>query len=166
MNYETAKEIEIAIAEYFGIRQNLSVPNVSWGIGIYECDVLVLTKTGYAYEVEIKISRSDLLRDSRKRHQHWDWQNRIRKFWFAIPEKLVSESTSIPNRAGVLAVNRFGQVREIRPASINASARKLEPDEQYKLARLGVLRMWALKKKVLALKAAQVRLPFDGEKEN
>lgn len=57
MNNETAKEIEIAIARYFGIRQNAIVPNVSWGLGFpYECDLLILRDSGFAIEIEIKIS--------------------------------------------------------------------------------------------------------------
>ena len=148
MNYETSKEIEIVIADYFGIRQNLSVPNVGWGIGIYECDVLIVTKTGYAYEVEIKVSKSDLLRDFNKRHNHNDYQNRIRKQWFAIPQRLESAIAHIPEKYGVLVISKTGIVSEIRGAPINASARKLEVIEQYHIARLGVLRMWALKKKI------------------
>lgn len=62
-------ELEIAIMEYFGIRQNLIVPNVSWGMnGLHECDVLILSKAGYATEVEIKISKPDLLKDRDKKH--------------------------------------------------------------------------------------------------
>jgi len=40
-------EMEIAFARYFGIRQNLIIPNVSWGMDTHECDLFVLTPARY-----------------------------------------------------------------------------------------------------------------------
>jgi len=62
----TSKEIEILVADYFNYRANLIVPNVSWGLGVHECDILVLTKAGYAWEVEIKTSVADVKADLKK----------------------------------------------------------------------------------------------------
>jgi len=63
-----AKEVELAVANYFGIRQHLIVPNVMWGFtGLnYEADLVIVTKAGYAKEVEIKVSRADLIKDKEK----------------------------------------------------------------------------------------------------
>jgi len=41
-------DIEIAVMEYLGTRTNLIVPNVSWGMDLHECDILSLSKAGYA----------------------------------------------------------------------------------------------------------------------
>ena len=45
---------------FFNYRANLIVPNISWGLGLHECDLLVLTSSGYATEIEIKVSKADL----------------------------------------------------------------------------------------------------------
>lgn len=65
-------QCEVAIMKHFGIRANLIVPNVSWEIyslpfrTLHECDILILSNSGYATEVEIKISKADLLKDREK----------------------------------------------------------------------------------------------------
>ena len=64
----TTLEMEIAVMRWLGIRQNLVVPNVSWGLLNYEADVVSLTPSGYATEVEIKVSKADLLADFKKGH--------------------------------------------------------------------------------------------------
>ena len=51
-------EIEEALARYFGFRENIIVPNISWGAGFDEVDLMVIKKTGYVIGVEIKISKS------------------------------------------------------------------------------------------------------------
>lgn len=54
MNYEKTVEMKLALSSHFGIRQNLIVPNISLGLGIHECDLLILAKSGYLYERESK----------------------------------------------------------------------------------------------------------------
>lgn len=51
------KEMQYAIANALGFRQNIIVPNVSWGAGLHECDLLVISKYNWATEIEIKISK-------------------------------------------------------------------------------------------------------------
>ena len=78
--FDTAAEIEVVVAQYFDPRRNVIVPNVWWGWGLrHECDLVVMTKTGYAYEVEIKVSRSDLKADLKKR---WALQQKAAKAVF------------------------------------------------------------------------------------
>ena len=67
MNYETAAEIEVAVAAWFDTRLNVVVPNVTFGLNLsFECDLAIATKAGYLYEVEIKVSHSDLIKDKSK----------------------------------------------------------------------------------------------------
>lgn len=48
-------EIELAVAQVFGIRNNIIVPNVSWGFfATHEADLVIINKTGYMTEVEIE----------------------------------------------------------------------------------------------------------------
>jgi len=97
-------EMEIAVANHFNARQNLIVPNVSWGFCIHECDLLIVTKAGYLYEVEIKVSRGDLKNDMKKQHNHYD--SRIKNLYFAIPKKLEKDIEFIPKEAGIMLVHK------------------------------------------------------------
>ena len=148
MNYETSLEIEIAVANWFGIRTHIIVPNLSWAFMPYECDLVVLTKVGYLYEVEIKVSRSDLIRDKKK--YKWAYmRHRTRKIWFAIPEKLAGSMEYIPQQAGVFIVDKNGHITELRKPEIDSTAQKLSDRECFNVARLGAMRIWSLKKKLI-----------------
>jgi hypothetical protein len=146
--------MEEAIARMFGIRQNIIVPNISWGIFIHECDLLIVRPSGYAIEVEIKRSKNDLLNDFKKKHNHIDV--RIQKLYYAIPEDLLEICEPlIPETAGVITVHQSrGSVyaiihREIKP---NKSRRKLTDIEILKVAKLGCMRIWGLKHKLSLIK--------------
>jgi hypothetical protein len=149
MNYETSLEIEIAVAGWFDYSKYVIVPNLHM-YGDYECDLVLLSKLGYLYEVEIKVSRSDLIRDKKKRKWGWSYMmHKTRKMWFAIPEILENAIAHIPEQAGVLSVNKFGYVTEVRKSKIDSKARKLSDRDQFKVARLGAMRIWKLKKALL-----------------
>lgn len=142
----TLMEIEVAIARYFNPRQNIIVPNISWGLMNHECDMLVVTKSGFATEIEIKRSRADLLADFRKAHHHEE--HRIRELYYCIPECLYEKCVDlIPEEAGVLVVKTINgkhYIRVSRPAQ-RRKCRALTPVEMFKLARLGTLRIFPLK---------------------
>jgi len=146
----STEEIESKVAHFFGIRTHLIVPNVSWGLGIHECDLLICSKSGYCTEVEIKISKSDLIKDKEKTHGHKN--EKIKYLYFAIPEKLETPDIieHIPPDAGILVIrqikNRY-HVKKIREAVKNKNCRALTEREQYEMARLGALRIWGLKNK-------------------
>ncbi len=147
MNFETAKEIELAVAEYFDPRRCVIVPNVWWGMGLYhECDLFVLTQSGYCYEVEIKISRSDLKADLKKRNGHRS--EKIRKLYFALPARMQADIEFIPEHAGVLMVGTSGAVQKVREAKIGHAV-PLDTKARMKLAHLGTMRIWTLKKQLL-----------------
>ena len=135
-------EIECAVVRYFNPRVNLIVPNVSWGFNLHECDLLIITRHGYAYEVEIKISKSDLYRDKYKAHKHRS--ERIKRLYFAIPETLLPYISEIPERAGIIVVNEHRQCRRFRKAQAQTKY-KISEHEKFMLARLGTLRFWNLK---------------------
>jgi hypothetical protein len=147
-----ASDIEIAIARYFNPRQNLIVPNISWGMGLHECDILIASAKGYLTEIEIKISAADLKKDAMKRHGHYDRMGRIKKLYFTMPKKMTHLCEYVPERAGILSyyVDDTGNshIREIRPARANAKARPLNDKEMYEMARLGSMRIWGLKRKI------------------
>lgn len=154
----TTIEIELAVAQYFNFRQNVIVPNVSWGFGLHECDLFLIKKSGVAVEIEIKISKSDLLKDFEKRHKHIDRYNRITEFYYAMPEELYEKCKDlIPENAGIITCwrwtdykkrDRVSARREREPKRIKG-ARKLTIEEKFKIARLGTMRIWSLKDKLI-----------------
>ena len=157
----TANEVEIAVADYFNPRMNVIVPNISWGMGLrYEADMVVLRPSGWAIEIEIKVTRSDIAADLRKHHFH----NApiFRQLWFALPEEIANDPR-IPQNAGILEMvendwknscTRF--VKVLRPAKLNPVARKLTEAEIKKLLELGVMRIWTLKAKLAGMMAKKI----------
>ena len=146
----TSDEIEIAVAHYFDYRANIVVPNVSWGLGLsYEADVVVLRPSGFAVEVEIKVTASDIRADLRKR---WDAHRSplFRQLWFAVPAEL-QDCDAIRPEAGILAVSRTHStprpyaVTVVRPAEIRKDARKWSPKQRDKLLCLAAMRIFDLK---------------------
>jgi len=153
----TTVGMELALSSYFDYRTNLIVPNVSWGMNIHECDLLVVTKAGYCTEVEIKVTRADLRADAKKWHGHNSPM--LKSLWFALPDYLDHCLEFVPARAGILLVRaepnirgvypHFPRIRVVRNPEINKNAPKLTESQRYKVARLGALRIWGLKRKLL-----------------
>lgn len=144
-------DLEILVMKRFDNRVNLIVPNVSWGLGLHEIDVLVLSKDNYATEIEIKISKADLLKDSLKRHQHIS--SLIKYFYFCvIPELKEVALETIPIRAGLLVPVKTNQgmaLQMVKPAIKNAYATKWSNEQRLKLGHLGSMRILGLKEKLV-----------------
>jgi hypothetical protein len=145
----------LLVAAKFHFRRFLVVSNVSHGMLPWEADLLVMSQSGYVSEVEIKVSIADLKRDLAKRKfvkGAWDSAHEIIKArWYAMPEAVWGHhaaADAVPADAGVIVVRvpihawDCG-VSVIREPIENPSARKLTSDEQYQLARLGVMRHWS-----------------------
>ncbi len=154
----TTAEMEIALSSYFDYRVNLIVPNVHWGMDIHECDLLMVSRHGYCTEIEIKVTKADLKADAKKRHGHRS--NKIKYLYFALPDYLENAAEFVPARAGIILIRpsmssadpayvRRPQCRTLRPAVVNKGAQKMTDRDQYKVARLGALRIWSLKRKLL-----------------
>ena len=145
----TTLEMELALVRKYGARQNMIIPNISWGFLNHEADLLIMSQSGYLTEIEIKISVGDLKKDFHKRHGHKD--DRIKYFYYAIPERMKEHIELIPVNAGVYLVKHtyyLNRVEPIRPAETNKTAKPMEDHERYQLARLGTMRIWTLKRKV------------------
>jgi hypothetical protein len=154
-----SEDIEIAVARHWGIRANVIVPRASWGAGVHECDMLILSLSGYLTEIEIKISKGDIKKDAAKRHAHAS--DKIKKLYFALPENLFWRNgvkELIPEKAGILLVSKNIEnryiVSEDRKPVINERARPATPDEQFQLARLAALRIWDLKARLQKIRHA------------
>ncbi len=162
----TTLEIEIAIMQHIGVRQHMIVHGVSWGLFLggrylHECDLLSLTKTGYATEIEIKISKADLLKDKNKKHGHL--HNHIKYLYFAVPEKLKDIALQeIPERAGLFVIKQISYkykkgsknvVDLVKRPKINKEVQKWNDADRAALARLGVMRILTLKQNIHKLKS-------------
>ncbi|MFA5790740.1 MAG: hypothetical protein WC976_06740 [Caldisericia bacterium] len=156
-------EMELALAEHFDKRHNLIVPNISWGMMSFgadfpQCDLLIITRNDYAYQIEIKVSKSDLIADTKKRHNHLN--GKIRKLYFAIPDYLKNCEQYIPKHAGIIIVDsRFVYTHQgieyyncqiVREAEAK-SEYKFTDKEKFNVARLGCLRSWRWKGNLLKL---------------
>ena len=141
----TSMDIELAVANHFNPRMNLIVPNVFWGLGFkHELDVAVMTPSGYLTEIEIKVSRQDLKRDSLKLHGHVS--QRIRRHFFAIPQSLKELCLEVARPEWGILVFGGGSLETIRHAKINKQAIPLSATESQKLYELAAMRIWTLKR--------------------
>lgn len=84
----TVDEIQIALRNsgLWNKRQDIFIPNLSWGLLNYEADLVIITKSGYLTEVEIKRSWEDFKADFKKGHEHDD--PRVYYFHYCIPESI------------------------------------------------------------------------------
>ena len=151
MNKITTSEIETRVAAFFGYRECIIVPNISWGMNLHECDLLIIRKSGYGIEVEIKVSKSDLKADTKKGHNHIDRLDRLSELYFAIPDYMKDCIEYIPERAGILVLikNDWGlNISILRKAQVNKNRRKFTDEEMLKIAHLGTMRIWNLKRTI------------------
>lgn len=144
-------DIELMVSSMFGIRQNIIVPNISWGAGLHECDLIVIRKSGWAYEVEIKVSKQDLLKDLKKKHAHIS--DKIQKLYYAMPSKLIPIAHEVlPAYVGLIDCSLLpsGAYHAFirREARACQTARKMNQEEILNVARLGTMRIWNLKRKL------------------
>lgn len=114
----TENEIQTDFYRQEGHRFGTIIPNCfppQW----YECDLLAITKSGYMYEYEIKLTVTDFKNDTKKGHRdHWPaWYSKEIKtkhqrlgihdpngpscFWFIVPEGLISPQ-EVPSFAGLI----------------------------------------------------------------
>lgn len=78
-------------------KSNFVFPNIY--LGNFECDILEITKSKYAYEYEVKISVSDFKADAKKKGK---FDNpRTNYFYYIVPKDLISVEM-LPKYAGLI----------------------------------------------------------------
>lgn len=170
----SVKEIQALLAEHWGIRTNIIVPNVSWGMLDYEADLLIMNKTGYVTEIEIKRSWSDFLADFKK-DEVAHKSEIIYQFWYCVPDEIYSKCKEklkevYPDSIGrpnIISYTDSGMLNFHGKAASYCSGkhRKLYLEEQLKLARLGTLRYWNLEFKRLREEEVKNDGVYDGALE-
>jgi hypothetical protein len=118
------------------------------GLGFnHELDLLSISPLShFGTEIEIKVSKADVIRDLKKRHPHKD--PRIRQFYFAGPVELQDAFFEyVPREAGIITVfcryQRYQCVVRRNPL-INKTCRPFTREEIDRLLRLGNMRYWSL----------------------
>jgi len=164
----TEREVACALTYFqgspFAFTGRYIVRNVYHGLGFnHEVDLLsVNPKTLIGTEVEIKVTKSDLRRDAKKRHAHGD--PRIRQLYFAGPSEMADAFFEhVPADAGIITVRRkmnYGEKGQARPWYECAIARRSKKQKSYRhpftqeevfqLLRLGGQRYWGLLYKSIA----------------
>lgn len=146
-------EMEIALMKFFDIKRNIIVPNIYWGMRInHECDLFIISNSGYATEIEIKVSKQDIKKDLEKTHCHFD--RKIKYLYFAIPKELNDCIEFIPKDAGILVV--WDKRVELRRLPKKIGSYKFTDKEKYKLARLGAMRILGMKEKIQKLRNKRI----------
>lgn len=155
----TIEDIEIAVSKHWGIRANVVIPNASWGAGLHECDLLILSTSNYLTEVEIKTTKADLVKDLTKQHGHRS--DKIKRLYYALPDTVLNKNGTkelVPESAGVIGVwkSEYGgySCTIHREATVNKSAKPLIEEERFAMARLGAMRIWDLKKRLQRVRGA------------
>lgn len=139
----TTDMLELGVYKLFeeGNYQAL-IPRVQRKFKIHECDIIVVTKDDYIYEIELKVSVSDCKRDREKEHEHRDIYNRLKYQYFAVPTSILEDCIDhIPERFGIIAIdNETLEGTFIRKAEMNKKHRKISKGELINLLTTGCKR--------------------------
>lgn len=161
------KEIEeMIIRSEVSIRNEIAIPNLSWGMLPYEADIVVINKTGYMREYEIKRSFQDLKADFKKKCYHDAEQ--IYQFFYVLPFSIKEKAIELfrTHQREDAYIRAFGistEYREALPAIIfynddgqivertrfnghlYGHHRKLFIEEKLTITRLLSIRYWNLR---------------------
>lgn len=150
----TTKEMEYALYKEYGLKSKLFTLRITYAPEItkHECDVLIVSKSNYLTEIEIKVSLSDLKKDLEKWHKHSN--EKLKYQYFAIPKYLEKHIDLIPENFGIIIVEKVEacstfcrktplyhthyRVRELKKAPINPIFCK------FKLSNEGLLNLYRL----------------------
>lgn len=107
----------------------------------WESDYLHITKSGYSYEVEIKISRPDFFNDKKKIEKHQILENKYELksyekeqpdkpnyFYYAVPRGLVKPE-EIPSYAGLIYIDKIWPYVHIEVTAPKLHGDKIDEDK-------------------------------------
>ena len=144
-----------AIANF---RTDIIIPNLSWGMLNYEADLVIINKSHYMTEVEIKRSFSDLKADFKKAEMHND--ERVRELWYALPASIEEKAMQFFQQKeigdkcrkmyndyrrwypAILWYDEHGSIKKNYQCPYTGKGRKLFLEEVVKISRLISIRYW------------------------
>ena len=163
----TIQEIEeMIISNEVSLRNEIAIPNLSWGMLPYEADLVVINKTGYMREYEIKRSLQDLKADFKKKCYHNAEQ--VYQFFYVLPISIKDKALELfrMHQTDDAYINVFGQSTEYYEAlpavifynddghiaertrfsgHLCGTHRKLFLEEKLTITRLLSIRYWKLR---------------------
>lgn len=163
----SVKEIEeMIIRSEVSLRDEIAIPNLSWGMLSYEADLVVINKSGYMREYEIKRSFQDLVADLKKKHFHDAEQ--VYEFFYVLPLAIKEKAIELfrAHQADDAYIRAFGKTTEFHEALpaiiyyddlrgiventrfhgyLHGKHRKLFIEEKLTITRLLNLRYWHLR---------------------
>lgn len=174
MSKLTAMHLEEALGRYLDHSKSMLIPNVHFGGG--ECDLLEVTRAGYAVEYEIKVSASDWRADLKKAKWSSPLRRFISRFYYVVPRDLLPFMPDIPEGVGVIVVDAYWRaerwnpegrvdfhVEEARPARRFLSAPKLTDRQMQQLMTSLYYRYWDYRRQTSANKLADLREQLKAE---
>lgn len=165
--------IKTAVMSYFRFTRGFPCVDEVWGgIGNEICDVLVQSDKGF-YDIEIKISKSDLWHGEAKKNKHIWYKNLLKKkrgpnyFYICVPDYLLEEAekwvTETNTKYGILVFNvsnwkqmyPLGNIRKIQEfIYMSKRPQRLQTDIDQKLYGVFLQRICSayinIKQKILA----------------
>ena len=143
----------------WNIRTDLPLPNLSWGMLDYEADLIMMNKSGYLTEFEIKRSYSDLCADFKKKIFHNS--EVIRQFYYVLPIGIKDKAVALFEEkkqeffnGRMPAIILYTEDRRLEfynrgyCANLPGKKRHLFYEERYQIARLCTMRYWSLLEKI------------------
>jgi len=104
---EQPKLTEALVAETLAMKfdwfRNYIFTNVYFGL--YEMDVAIITPAMYLWEIEIKLTRADWLKDEKKRKWNSPGRTKVSRFYYAVPIELVEEIPEfVTTETGIIGI--------------------------------------------------------------
>ena len=150
----TEGQIQLRLYNYLAYRLHHDhiTPN-SCTVFAWECDIISVTKSGYAQEFEIKRTLADYRADFNKKRKHkWlkaNHGNIPSRFWYVI-NGFDLRPDDVPEYAGLIKIDGSGiwNAIDIKKRAPKLSGKKLEQRKINKLDETAYWRMWSLMEKL------------------
>lgn len=142
-------------------RADIVCPNLSWSLLSYEADMVIVNKSGYMTEIEIKRSFEDFKADFNKKHSH-NYEGAY-YFYYCLPASIedkamifleqIYKGKSIVERPAILFYDENGNIVEQKFGwkknyCKGVTFRKLFIEEKLQIARMAQMRFWNLMNKI------------------
>lgn len=137
----TEKSIQKLLREHFMSPNSMKYRIENLKVYSWESDSLSITKSGYVYECEIKISRADFFNDKKKERKHqilegtyqlrkWDktYPDRPNYFYYVVPEDLISPD-EIPPYAGLIYITEVWPYVKIMVSAPQITKEKIDEEK-------------------------------------
>lgn len=131
-----SKEVLIPVQRFFYEKGNKFQLANYCGTGFFNPDIIIVTSSDYAIDIEIKVSRSDFKADFKKETKHWYLKSKKTKqayFYYAVPFGLI-KIEEVPEYAGLIYVRADGKKVEVIKKAPKLHSNKITVEEKLLIA--------------------------------